>query len=80
MRGAGIVRVPHLAAARIHAHAALVATVERMPEPDADEWHGVALPRLAVTAAEPLAAADPLAAAGIEHWLAGNIEGLSTGE
>ena len=74
MRGAGIVRVLHLAAARIHAHAALVATVERMPEPDADEWHGVALPRLAV------AAADPLAAAGIEHWLAGNIEGLSTGE
>lgn len=64
LRGLGIVTVPHLAAARIHAHVALVDEAERLPERAADMWGGVELPRLDV------ARADPLAALKVEHWLA----------
>ena len=66
LRGLGIVAAPCLCAARLHAHVALCDAVERMPDAAFSGWHGVCLPRLAVSCR------DPLAAIKVERWLSGN--------
>ena len=75
MRGVGLVPVPHLDTARLHAHVALVADAERMPDASVTpfEVDGTAatLPRLEL---QP----GPLAALRVEAWLRWHDMGASS--